>query len=50
MGIEIASMQKKNWGVILDIYTEGIATGNATFETEAPDWKTWNANREISNQ
>ena len=26
------------------IYTEGIATGNATFETDAPDWATWDGN------
>lgn len=25
------------------IYLEGIATGNATFETEAPTWEKWNA-------
>jgi L-amino acid N-acyltransferase YncA len=25
------------------IYAEGIATENATFETETPDWETWNA-------
>ena len=24
------------------IYLEGIETGNATFETEAPDWDAWN--------
>ncbi|MBN1979860.1 MAG: N-acetyltransferase [Anaerolineae bacterium] len=23
------------------IYLEGIATGNATFETDAPDWEKW---------
>ena len=26
-----------------DIYLEGIATGDATFETEAPEWDDWNA-------
>jgi phosphinothricin acetyltransferase len=25
------------------IYLEGIATGNATFETSAPEWETWDA-------
>lgn len=25
------------------IYAEGIATGNATFQTEAPEWKEWDA-------
>ena len=26
---------------IRDIYLEGIATGHATFETQAPDWEGW---------
>ena len=26
---------------VLEIYREGIATGNATFEAELPDWKRW---------
>jgi phosphinothricin acetyltransferase len=25
------------------IYLEGISTGHATFETDAPDWEKWNA-------
>lgn len=28
---------------VLDIYGQGIATGDATFETEVPDWRRWNA-------
>jgi phosphinothricin acetyltransferase len=27
------------------IYQEGIATGNATFETDAPDWDAWDKGR-----
>jgi L-amino acid N-acyltransferase YncA len=26
---------------VLEIYRMGIETGNATFETQVPDWKTW---------
>ena len=26
---------------ILDIYRQGLASGEASFETEAPDWETW---------
>lgn len=26
---------------VLEIYADGIATGDATFETDAPDWETW---------
>ena len=28
---------------VLEIYGQGIATGDATFETEVPDWRRWNA-------
>ncbi|HEY6171289.1 MAG TPA: GNAT family N-acetyltransferase [Candidatus Kapabacteria bacterium] len=28
---------------ILSIYLEGIATGNATLETDAPSWEKWDA-------
>jgi phosphinothricin acetyltransferase len=28
---------------VLRIFAEGIATGVATFETAAPDWRRWNA-------
>jgi phosphinothricin acetyltransferase len=28
---------------VLRIYAEGIATGNATFETAAPSWEAWQA-------
>jgi len=30
--------------VVCEIYREGIATGNATFETELPDWEKWDSN------
>jgi phosphinothricin acetyltransferase len=43
MRIEIRSMSLGDWPAVRDIYTEGIATGNATFETNAPEWETWNA-------
>lgn len=28
---------------VLAIYGEGMATGDATFDTEVPDWRRWNA-------
>ena len=30
-----------DWNEVCSIYEEGIATGNATFETEAPSWERW---------
>lgn len=33
-----------DWPFVRQIYLEGIATGNATFETQAPTWEVWDAN------
>jgi phosphinothricin acetyltransferase len=41
MDINIEAMKSDDWGSVCAIYLEGIATGNATFETEAPDWSVW---------
>jgi L-amino acid N-acyltransferase YncA len=41
--ILIAAMLPADWPVVRAIYCEGIATGNATFEVEAPDWEFWDA-------
>jgi L-amino acid N-acyltransferase YncA len=34
-------MRPGDWPLVLAIYLEGIATGNATFETQAPSWDVW---------
>jgi phosphinothricin acetyltransferase len=34
-------MTPGDWEAVKRIYEEGIATGNATFETAAPGWKEW---------
>lgn len=39
----IEAMQAADWQQVRTIYLEGIATGNATFETTAPEWEAWNA-------
>jgi len=36
-------MTPEDWEAVQAIYREGIATGNATFETDAPEWERWNA-------
>jgi L-amino acid N-acyltransferase YncA len=33
----------EHWPEVARIYGEGIATGNATFETEIPSWERWDA-------
>ena len=40
----ITSMTLGDWPTVRRIYAEGIATGNAAFEIDAPDWETWNRN------
>jgi L-amino acid N-acyltransferase YncA len=32
-----------DWPAVAAVYAEGIATGNATFETEVPAWEQWDA-------
>ena len=43
MKIRIDTFHRADWPIVQAIYAEGIATGNATFETETPDWEKWNA-------
>jgi L-amino acid N-acyltransferase YncA len=43
MNYKITPMLPADWPAVRDIYGEGIATSNATFETEPPDWRKWNA-------
>ena len=37
-------LQKTDWKQVSEIYKEGIATGNATFEGNIPTWEEWNIN------
>jgi L-amino acid N-acyltransferase YncA len=41
--ISIEPMTREDGPAVLEIYIQGIATGNATLETAAPDWGHWNA-------
>ncbi len=41
MGFTVDKMQSEDWETVQSIYREGIATGNATFETDAPGWQEW---------
>jgi phosphinothricin acetyltransferase len=43
MRFVIEMMHPTDWEQVRAIYLEGIATGNATFETDVPDWKRWHA-------
>ena len=37
----IEAMAAGDWPQVRAIYLQGIATGNATFEQEAPSWEPW---------
>jgi L-amino acid N-acyltransferase YncA len=44
--IDVAAIRKllpADWPSVRAIYLEGIATGNATFESEAPEWPEWDS-------
>lgn len=34
-----------DWPAVAEIFRQGIESGNATFETEVPDWRSWDAAR-----
>ena len=38
LAVRVEAMEPADWPVVRRIYAEGIATGNATLEREAPDW------------
>jgi len=37
----IMPLRPEHWPAVEAIYAQGIATGNATFEAETPDWASW---------
>jgi phosphinothricin acetyltransferase len=39
--VTIDALTPEDWPRACAIYVEGIATANATFETEAPEWEQW---------
>ena len=45
MSVTLRPLDPSDWARVAEIYAEGIATGDATFETVVPDWESWNAAR-----
>ena len=39
----VEAMQDSDWPAVREIYREGVATGDATFETQVPEWSDWDA-------
>jgi L-amino acid N-acyltransferase YncA len=42
MTLRLDPLLPSDWPAVREIYLEGIASGQATFETEAPTWEAWN--------
>jgi len=43
MTLSVEKMLRGHWPEVRAVYEEGLATGDATFETEAPEWERWDA-------
>jgi phosphinothricin acetyltransferase len=43
MEVIVDALTPSDWERVRAIYQEGIATGQATFEVEAPSWEEWDA-------
>ena len=43
--VRIRPLTRDDWAAVERIYAEGIATGEATFETEPPTWEEFDAGR-----
>lgn len=43
-------LRESDWPEVQRIYREGIVTGQATFEAEAPDWRRFDASRLASHR
>ncbi|GAA4390154.1 N-acetyltransferase family protein [Hymenobacter koreensis] len=41
--MKLQPLTAAHWPEVRAIYEEGIATGNATFTTQAPSWEKWDA-------
>jgi L-amino acid N-acyltransferase YncA/DNA-binding transcriptional ArsR family regulator len=41
--VRIEPLRPNDWPAVAAIYAEGIATGNATFETAPPSWEHWDS-------
>jgi phosphinothricin acetyltransferase len=39
----IEKMRPEHWPQVRAVYLEGVATGHATFETDAPEWERWDS-------
>ena len=45
--MRIEAMSDDDWPEVRQIYMEGLETGDASFETEAPTWERWNTGHRL---
>jgi L-amino acid N-acyltransferase YncA len=43
MNVDMTAMNPRDWDAVRAIYQQGIASGNSTFEKDAPAWEKWTA-------
>ncbi|HEY8469778.1 MAG TPA: GNAT family N-acetyltransferase [Longimicrobiales bacterium] len=43
MPLTLSPLEPRHWDAVREIYRQGIASGNATFETDPGDWDAWDA-------
>lgn len=43
--VTIVTMAEQHWPAVAEIYADGIATGNATFDDEPPNWLQFDADK-----
>jgi phosphinothricin acetyltransferase len=43
MDIKLKPLKQKDWTSVVEIYRQGIETGNATFQKEVPNWESWDS-------
>lgn len=41
--LRVVPLEPSDWEAVRAIYAEGLATGDASFETAVPDWPAWDA-------
>jgi L-amino acid N-acyltransferase YncA len=39
--MKISTLSKEHYAAVAEIYKQGILTGNATFQSDAPAWEEW---------
>jgi L-amino acid N-acyltransferase YncA len=47
MDVDIGALEASDWPDVAAIFTQGIETGDATFETAPPEWSEWDSTHRL---